>query len=86
MCYVKILQQFLLCKKFFIDFCYIKNQRVFFKYIEPNLIFTGENSFRTFAICFFCMAPNFLNNFFWVKAQKDEFIFCELQKTQKAWI
>ena len=83
MCYVKILQQFRLCKKIFIDFCYIKNQRVFFKYIEPNLIFSGENSFRTFAICFFCMAPNFLNNFFWVKAQKHELNFLQTWKAKK---
>ena len=59
----------------------MKNQRVFFKYIEPNLIFPSENSFRIFAICFFLSGSEFPKHIFsWLKLEKHEFILTSLKK------
>ena len=65
----------------------MKNQRVFFKYIEPNLIFPGENSFRNFAICFLLSGSEFPKQFFLgLKLEKHEFIFDKLEKAQDTWV
>ena len=66
------------------DFFYMKNQRVFFKYIDPNLIFLGENSFRTFAICFFFIWLRISETiFFRVKARKTRIYFWQAWKSSR---